>query len=122
MHFSAEHGNIPMFKSLVKRGGSPYVVNAKGEGLMHLAAREGHIDYMKHLMENYDMDIDQIMSDHWTPLFYACLNNHVNVIEYCLEVKSDINHVDKFLRTPLHWATKSRAPDAVRILLDKDAN
>lgn len=45
MHFSAEHGNIhilkyPLFiisRHLTKRGGSPYVVNQKGEGIMHLA-------------------------------------------------------------------------------------
>ena len=32
-----------------------------------------------------------------------------------------MNHVDKYLRTPLHWATKARSPDAVRILLDNIA-
>ena len=121
LHFSAEHGNIEMFKSLLKRGGSPYVVNSKGEGLIHFAAREGHSDFMRYLMTNHDMDIDQIMNDHWTPLFYAWLNNHINVIEYCLETKADMNHVDKYLRTPLHWATKARSPDAVRILLDNNA-
>lgn len=73
-------------------------------------------------MTQYEFEIDCVMNDHWTPLFYACLNNHIDVINYCLESKADINHVDKFLRTPLHWATKSRAPDSVRILLEKEAN
>jgi ankyrin repeat protein len=86
-----------------------------------MAAREGHIDYIKYVVSKYEIDIDQIMNDHWTPLFYACLNNHISVIDYLIEKKSNINHLDKFLRTPLHWATKSRAPDAVRILLKHEA-
>lgn len=65
------------------------------------------------------MDVDQTMNDFWTPIFYASLNNHIGVIEYLISLNADINHVDRFLRTPMHWATKSRAPDAVRILLHK---
>jgi len=121
MHFSAEHGNINILKQLIKRGGSPYVENLKGEGIMHLAAREGHLDYIEFWLPAYEMDIDQVMNDYWTPLFYACLNNHLGVIEYLINKKADINHVDKFLRTPLHWATKSRWADAVELLLAKGA-
>ena len=86
---------------------------------MHLAAREGHLDYLHFLLQTYDMDIDMIMNDYWTPLFYASLNNHIGVIEFWIKQNSDVNHVDKFLRSALHWATKSRAPDAVKLLLNK---
>ena len=88
---------------------------------MHLAAREGHLEYIQFWLTTYEMDIDQVMKDYWTPLFYASLNNHVSVIEYLVKKGWDINHVDKFLRTPLHWATKSRATESVKILLKHGA-
>jgi ankyrin repeat protein len=71
MHFTAEYDNIPLLKQMTRRGGSPFVVNHKAEGLMHFAAREGHVDFLSYLHANHDVDIDQIMNDHWTPLFYA---------------------------------------------------
>ena len=80
MHMTAEFDNIKLFKQLTRRGGSPYVVNGKAEGLLHLAAREGHVDFMQHLLENYDMDIDQIMNDHWTPLCKLLITFHMILI------------------------------------------
>lgn len=68
MHLTAEFDNIKLCKQLIRRGGSPFVVNTKAEGLMHFAAREGHVDFMQYLIKSHDMEIDQIMNDHWTPL------------------------------------------------------
>ena len=75
--------------------------------LLHLAACIGSIDIVKDLIIKYKCDINSKDSSGHTPLDYAVINNHLEVVRYFINEQ----HYDPMTRdndgdTPLHFACK----------------
>ncbi|HEY6343718.1 MAG TPA: ankyrin repeat domain-containing protein [Bryobacteraceae bacterium] len=83
--------------------------NSDGGGLTSLvfAAREGHLDCVKLLVEG-GADVNQTTRYGWTPLLVATQNNHYLVGKYLLEHGADPNIPNKGGWNPLYLATDNR--------------
>mgnify|MGYP002371326342 CR=1 FL=1 len=78
--------------------------NYASETPFHVAAREGKVEILKIFLDTYSFAIDLTMIDGWTALHYAALNGYTRTIEFLVERGANIDSLDKFKRTPLHWA------------------
>ncbi len=88
---------------------------------MHVAAREGKVDLIRFLLNNHkkQIDIEAKMMDGWTPVFYAAVNGYLITVELLVkEGRCELNAVDRFERTVLHWAARYNNKPMVKLLLD----
>jgi ankyrin repeat protein len=58
-----------------------------------------------------------------TPLYWACLNNNLELVKLLLEhgAQESVNKVNKYGRTPLHWACEENNINIVKLLLNNGA-
>ena len=106
LHVCAEFGRLQMFEFFAKKGGNHAQRNYASEIPFHIAAREGKMDILQFYLANFDMDIDIKMTDGWTAFHYAAFNGYTATMEYLADNGSNVNNVDRFKRTALHWAAR----------------
>eukprot|EP00347_Sterkiella_histriomuscorum_P012762 403367319 len=125
MHVCAEYGQIKLFQYFFDKGGNVLSVNHADEQPIHVAAREGKVDMIRHIIENHRalISVDCVMSDNWTPFFYSAVNGYLITVEVLAkEYNCNINHLDKFNRSALHWAARYNNRAMVKKLLDLGIN
>ncbi|KAI4245539.1 MAG: hypothetical protein LQ352_006551 [Teloschistes flavicans] len=70
----------------------------QGETALHLAARFGHVDCVKALLNDSDsqkVNIDLAESVFgWTPLFVACVEGHLGVVELLIDAGANLRSAD----------------------------
>lgn len=82
---------------------------------LHLAARAGHDDAVKLLLE-YGADSNAKDSWNGTPFHSACAEGHTQSVTAMLEKKADINALNNFAQTPLDLAVKHGKQEVIRTL------
>ena len=94
-----------------------------GDTLLHLACRNGWLDYIKWLLvegigsRRYEPDIEDCGKQ--TPLHYACHYGHLDVVQYLTEVHScDVAVATRDHWTPLHYACRYGHLNIVEYILD----
>jgi uncharacterized protein len=97
----------------------------KGEGgfsAMHLAARFGHVNIGKFLLDNgATLDIKSLLTG-GTPLHTAASAHQIDFAKMLIKRKANLEIVDKFGSTPLLTAALVIDPDMVEVLVDAGAN
>ncbi|KAF8529169.1 cyclin-dependent protein kinase inhibitor [Hysterangium stoloniferum] len=83
LSLACQFGRVEIALLLTERGAKS-LPNSNGEYPMHLAAREGHPDVCKLLIDHEGYDTSDKYNE-WTPLFHAAANGH----EKCLKVLID---------------------------------
>jgi ankyrin repeat protein len=69
------------------------------------------------------VSVDCKMIDGWTPFFYAAVNGYlVSVDTLANQGHCNINSMDKFHRTALHWVARYNNKSMVKKLLDLGLN
>lgn len=122
MHVCAEFGREKLFEYFAKKGGDHNRRNYANETPFHVAAREGKITIVKFYMENYEVNVDVKMTDGWTPFLYSAFNGYTATMEYLVKQGADVNAVDRFNRSALHWAVRFENKDVVEKLLKLKVN
>jgi ankyrin repeat protein len=97
----------------------------KGDGgfsAMHLAARFGHVEIGKILLDNgATLDIKSLLTG-GTPLHTAASAHQVDFAKMLIKRKANLEIVDKLGSTPLLTAALVMDPDMVAVLVDAGAN
>lgn len=90
--------------------------------LLHISAYYGLGNIVDALLEN-EADVNALDGIYRaTPLHWATVFGHINIVRTLLAVKGvNINAVDQDGTTPLHWATTYNRIDIVNALLEKGA-
>ncbi len=53
------------------------------------------------------LDLDAVTKDNWSALFYAAINSELAIIDFLVtEAKVKTSLVDRFKRSPVHWAAR----------------
>ena len=76
---------------------------------------------IKHLLTEYKdkVLVDALMMDEWTPFFYSAVNGYlISVDLLAKEFCCNINHIDRFQRTALHWAARYNNRAMAKKLID----
>ena len=71
---------------------------------IHRACKIGDLDLVKGLIQENRKLVNRQDYKKWTPLFYACAVNDVELVLYLLEMGAKVNLKDKKSMTPLHVA------------------
>lgn len=89
---------VPIVRLLVEAGVDVNHQDEQGETALHVAARFGHEVCAKALLEgsaNYETDIDiPEKTFGWTPLFIACVDGHLPIVELLVSAGADLDRCD----------------------------
>ena len=61
------------------------------------------------------MDINKEDKDGWTPLFNACLDGHITIVKYLVELGADINKQSNDGHSPLYNAFQNEHENFCKI-------
>ncbi|WCR57689.1 ankyrin repeat domain-containing protein [Wolbachia endosymbiont of Ctenocephalides felis wCfeJ] len=88
--------------------------------LLHIAALNGHLDIIKCLVEQKNVDVNQVDNDGLTVLHVAAENGRLGIVKHLVEQKNvDVNQVDNDGLTALHWAASNGYLDTVEYLVEQ---
>ena len=148
---SARLGDTRQLLGLLQRGIDPNTIDAQGNSLLILAAREGQLDTVKALLPfrpnvshrnlagdsalmlatlrgNSDMVrllLDagaEFNHDGWTPLMYAAFEGHLELVELFLKLGADVNALAPNRSNALMFAARNGHLPVVRRLLQTDVD
>ncbi|CEF61893.1 Ankyrin repeat and KAP P-loop domain and Ankyrin repeat-containing domain-containing protein [Strongyloides ratti] len=94
--------------------------NSNGETLLIVAARFGHIDIVKKLVE--DSDVDETDNEGWSALLNAAQNGFTEICDILIQNGASVDLSDLMGWTPLMWAVYNNHPDTVNLLLENKAH
>lgn len=94
---------------------------AKGLGVLHLAAGNGKVKMCRHLVEGLLMDVDFVDSAGRTPLVSSIYGKSVDAVKYLLEHGANQDKLDRNGFSPLHVAAGLGCCKIVELLLAKGA-
>lgn len=84
---------------------------------LHVAARTGLAQYIVHLLQTEDIDIETQDCDHNTPLYWAATYGHTEAVQVLLDNGVDSDAEQNQGLRPLHQAARNNHAEVVEILL-----
>lgn len=96
--------------------------DTKGMTCLHLAARQGHPDLIKLLLNTGKFDMNEKDDGGWTPIMWAAEDKHRDATQLLIEQGANVHIRDEELNTPLHWAALSGNLEVCRLLLEAHAD
>jgi hypothetical protein len=85
-----------------------------------VAAQEGNLPLVKTLSMDPEVDLDCKYDLTATPFFWACWNNHSDVVRYLLDFKQrpiKYNYQNRYNQTPFSGACKNESKSVIKMLL-----
>jgi uncharacterized protein len=138
LELAAENGNPRVVEALVRAGADPKSATPEGETVLMTASRTGSVEAMRVLLVH---GADPNAQEHWygeTALIWAAAENHVAAVRLLLEAGAKVDMPGKKMTfprkvggqttlpvgsmTPLMYAARQGALDAVGALVDAGAN
>lgn len=115
-------GNVETLRMLVEHGGDLTVKDRLNQGLMHIAAANGHTEVCEELFRMTDGNIYD--RDHLDrlPIHAATLSCYTRTVERLAELGSNVNAVDFRMETPLHLAAHKGHLPTAKILVELGAD
>ena len=89
---------VVIVKLLVEAGVDLDYQDDQGETALHIAARFGHTECAKILLEEHDgQKADMEIGENafgWTPLFIACVDGHIEIVRILIAAKASLERLD----------------------------
>jgi glycerophosphodiester phosphodiesterase len=105
---ATKSNSVTIVKLLVDAGVDINYQNEQGETALHMAARFGHVECSKVLIDGtpgQEMNVDiPEKTFAWTPLFIACVDGHLSIVELLIEAQADLERFDSS-----GWTAKEHA-------------
>jgi CDK inhibitor PHO81 len=105
LSLSCQHGHIQVALFLLQHGAKS-LPNTSGEFPIHLAARDGHADLCRLLVQQEGgyKDVPDKYNE-WTPLFHAACHGHDECVEVLLAAGANPLAIDELGKTPVYHAS-----------------
>ena len=113
-------GHLEVTRFLIERGADVNCCD-KGETALHSAARSGHLDIVR-LLLNFGIGVQDRTAEDETPLILASAGGHEEVSRFLIERQADVNSVSNGSWTSLHLASRNGHAGVVQLLLDYGAD
>ncbi|EKG19447.1 hypothetical protein MPH_03310 [Macrophomina phaseolina MS6] len=119
---AAKSNFAQIVKLLVEAGVDINYQDEQGETALHVAARYGHTDVARTLIEGTaeqkaNVDIPE-KTFAWTPLFIACVDGHLPVAQLLIEAGAELERADLSGWTPKEHAALRGHLDIAKVLAD----
>ncbi|XP_056311074.1 ankyrin repeat domain-containing protein 16 [Danio aesculapii] len=92
-----------------------------GDTVLHYAARHGHVDILRYLVEELNMDIEVYNSDYKRALHEASSMGHYECVRFLIGRGAKVDSLKKADWTPLMMACTRRNLEVIQELLDYGA-
>ena len=125
--FAAQANSVATIQSLLERGARIDDLDSVGDGILHRAALDNHVDVLRfvlgHHHDSHDqptrrvIDINLCDPDGFTPLLIAISKGHTEAMEFLLERGADPT-IGNGKVTPMTAATLSGSISFIQYLLD----
>ena len=117
LHYSCSWGHLSIVEYLTSLPQINYTKDFWGRTSIHFAAEIGQAHIVKYLVEscNHDINVEDKYGN--TPLYMACINNHLPVVEY-LTAQPNCNINSNNERHPLIAATDKEHLEIVKYLIE----
>ena len=116
---------VSIAKLLVEAGADLDYQDNQGETALHIAARFGHTECARILLEEHDGQKANIevaeSSFGWTPLFTACVDGHIDVVKILITAKASLERLDTSGWTAKEHAALRGHMDIAEVLTDVTA-
>ncbi|XP_062611705.1 serine/threonine-protein phosphatase 6 regulatory ankyrin repeat subunit B-like [Saccostrea cucullata] len=104
LHYTAEGGNVDLFKFLSSKGLNVNCTTNIGKTVLHMSCAWGREDMCRYLVNMYPCLISVRDNDGCTVLHSACRGGSVEVVYFLIEKGMDINSLTNDGKTILHIA------------------
>jgi ankyrin repeat protein len=123
LHYSAFSNAVECTKFILNHGGSPNTADSAGFTPLHIAAWKGNLETVKLLLVDPSTDLNARNKQSYTPLHYATLNGHENIIEQLLLRREvvEVNCRNDQEQTPLHLASSIGNVKCCKLLVEGGA-
>ncbi|KOC67609.1 Ankyrin repeat domain-containing protein 39 [Habropoda laboriosa] len=115
--YAAQYNDMDRVKTLLKKGISANIEDSAGYRAIHYAARNGHYDVCKMLLENDAVVNAHTRCGHATALHRAAMQGHASIVELLLKFGANPNLKDVDGYTALHKALIARSLPVCKLLI-----
>ncbi|CUF56836.1 receptor-type protein kinase, putative, partial [Bodo saltans] len=127
LFLAVEKRKVCVIEALIKAGASVNVFSANCQTPLHAAAKLGSVEIAKLIVNACAETIAATTDAKMTPLMYASLMGHYDLVEYFLECSgTNVNAVDSVGDSALHYAARGDNSHAIgsilKALIEKGAN
>lgn len=109
-------------KAIIESKANVDNMDSNGWTALHHAAHNGDFESATILLRDGRAQVNAYSNQQRTPLHFAALNNHKDLIQLLLANGAEIEWVDEQKCTPLHLACKRGHFESVHLLLTSGAN
>lgn len=121
LHEACTRRSVTAVKVLLERGVSTVQWNKSFLLPLHIVAKKNDLKVAKVLLDHDSDGVDRPSKFGETPLHFACMKGHLEMVQLLIDYKANINKNDHCDNTTLHYAVSSNNPALVEWLLrDKD--
>ena len=85
------------------------------------AAKNGDLQTVESILAQNPSKVNATDEDHYTPLHWACMRAHWDVVEYLIKEGADLNVVGGDGGMQINWAVHHDNVEIVRLMIDKGA-
>ena len=114
-----------LLDGMTAEGSGPCDYDSEGVALIHKLASEGRIDVLREVLQHgADPNLPARLCSAigWTPLHFAALKGHADVLELLIEYGAEVDTASEKLHTPLHIAAHAGHAPAICALLAHGAD
>ena len=91
LHFSAGSGSYEIVKYFTNMGIKINLKTKDGMNCLHIAARYGHLNLCKTLINKYNFDVELPDNNGWTALHFSARNGSYEIVKYFINMGIKIN-------------------------------
>lgn len=119
--YAGAEGKLDFLKAAIAAGADTTITNRYGGTALIPAADRGHVEIVRELLLNSDVDVNHINNLGWTALLEAIIlgdggKNHQEIVKLLIEHGADVNLADSSGVTPLQHAKKHGYQGMVDVL------
>lgn len=107
--YAGAEGKLDFLKAAIAAGADTTITNRYGGTALIPAADRGHVEIVRELLMNSDVDVNHVNNLGWTALLEAIIlgnggKNHQEIVNLLVEHGADVNLADRSGVTPLQHA------------------
>ena len=118
VHYSSQSGNNELVAYFVEMGADIHLKTDDGRTGLHIAARKGHLNLCKMLIDKHKVDLHITDNEGWTAVHCSSQSGNYELVAYFVEMGADIHLKTDDGRNCLHIAALNGDLNLCKMLID----